>query len=55
MRTYGKKIYIGNRIPRVRRVVNNEEQIEYIIIGIFIGMMIGYIIGLVTPSIGLWI
>ena len=47
MKSYGSKV---RRIePKPRRVLNNE--VDYIIIGIFIGMMIGYFIGLVTPNI----
>ena len=53
MKSYGSKV---RRIePKPRKVLNDEEKINNIIIGIFIGMMIGYFIGLITPSIGLWI
>jgi len=49
MKSYGSKV---RRIePKPRKVLNDEEKINYIIIGIFIGMMIGYFIGLVTPNI----
>ena len=49
MKSYGSKV---RRIePKPRRVLNNE--VDYIIIGIFIGMMIGYFIGVGTPNIRL--
>ena len=51
MRTYGKKVYINNRKPRMREVLREEK--EYIIIGILIGIMIGYFMGLITPDLKL--
>ena len=51
MRTYGKKVYIGNRKPKMREVLREEQ--EYIIIGICIGIMIGYFMGLITPDLKL--
>jgi|TARA_R100001443_G_scaffold43489_1_gene56573 gas vesicle protein len=31
----------------MRKVVRNEEQIEYIVIGMFIGITIGFVVGLI--------
>tara|TARA_A100001515_G_scaffold139404_1_gene133992 strand:+ start:442 stop:552 length:111 start_codon:yes stop_codon:yes gene_type:complete len=36
----------------MRRNVQTEEQISYIVIGIFIGIMIGYFMGIATITYG---
>jgi|TARA_B100000035_G_C20854089_1_gene488763 uncharacterized membrane-anchored protein YhcB (DUF1043 family) len=35
----------------MRKVLRNEEQIEYIVIGIFVGIMIGFLMGVVFADL----
>tara|TARA_Y100000994_G_scaffold17767_1_gene13159 strand:+ start:355 stop:471 length:117 start_codon:yes stop_codon:yes gene_type:complete len=34
-----------------KRVLRTEEQIEYIVIGIFVGVMLGFLVGMVFANL----
>ena len=34
-----------------KRVLRTEEQIEYIVIGIFVGVMLGFLVGMVFADL----